>query len=198
MAMSPGSMSHWSSGYPAARTMSPRLSRGSRRSGTLFPWPCAAFAGILLGMDPSGPAFRHLSRAECLRLMAAVTIGRIVYTRHALPAVELVSFALDHGDIIVRTDADGKLAAATRGTVVAFEADDVDIARRSGWSVTVVGQSQEVTDPGERAQLERLGLSSWTPEAREHFIRITPGIVEGRQLHAPGVTGASGARTGSL
>ena len=58
--------------------------------------------------------------------MASVPVGRIIYTRQALPAVELVNFALDHGDIIIRTDRSGKLAAATRGAVVAFEADSLD------------------------------------------------------------------------
>jgi len=33
--------------------------------------------------------------------------------------------------------------------VVAFEADQLDPAGRSGWSVTAVGPASEVTDPGE-------------------------------------------------
>jgi hypothetical protein len=70
--------------------------------------------------------------------MASVPVGRIIYTR-ALPAVELVNFALDHGDIVIRTDRSGKLAAAARGTVVAFEADHLDLAGQSGWSVTAIG-----------------------------------------------------------
>jgi uncharacterized protein len=51
--------------------------------------------------------------------MGSVPVGRIVYTRQALPAVALVNFALIDGDIILRTSAEGKLAAATRGAVVA-------------------------------------------------------------------------------
>jgi hypothetical protein len=79
-------------------------------------------AGILLAMDVNGPVLAQLSRDECLRLMGSVPVGRIVYTRQALPAVELVSFALDGGGIIIAAVAGGKLAAATRGAVVAFEA----------------------------------------------------------------------------
>ena len=82
-------------------------------------------AGMLLPMDAYGSVLEHLSRDECMRLMGSVPVGRIVYTRQALPAVELVNFTLDDGDIIIRTDAGGKLAAATRGAVVAFEADSV-------------------------------------------------------------------------
>jgi hypothetical protein len=32
---------------------------------------------------------------------------------------------------------------------VAFEADSVDPGHHAGWSVTAIGQSQEVTDPDE-------------------------------------------------
>ena len=133
-------------------------------------------------MNSDAPALKQLTRDECLRLMASVPVGRIIYTRQALPAVELVNFALEAGDIIIRTDRSGKLAAATRGAVVAFETDSVDPARHVGWSVTAIGHAQEVTDPDEIARLEQLELSPWAPGPRDHFIRITPGILNGRRL----------------
>jgi len=77
-------------------------------------------------MYSDGSAPRQLARNQCLTLMASVCVGRVIYTRRALPAVELVSFALDQGDIVVGTDRGGKLAAAARGAVVAFEADRLD------------------------------------------------------------------------
>jgi uncharacterized protein len=137
-------------------------------------------------MDSDGPALEQLSRDECLKLMASVPVGRVIYTRRALPAVELVNFALHEGDIVLRTDRSGKLAAAARGAVVAFEADCLDFAGRVGWSVTAIGPSREVTDPEEIARLRTIGLSSWAPGMREHFIRISPGIVSGRYLRANG------------
>jgi uncharacterized protein len=138
--------------------------------------------GILQSMYSDSSALKQLTRGECLRLMASVAVGRIIYTRQALPAVELVNFALDDGDIIVRTDYSGKLSAATRGAVVAFEADSVDPAHHAGWSVTAIGHLQEVTDPDEIRRLEQIGLSSWAPGRREHFIRISAGILNGRRL----------------
>ena len=135
-------------------------------------------------MDVNGPVLEQLSREECLRLMGSVPVGRIVYTRQALPAVELVNFALDGGGIVIRTDAGGKLAAATRGAVVAFEADSVDVAGRAGWSVTVVGHAAAVTDRAEIGRLERLPLTAWAPGNRDHFIRISAAIVNGRRIRA--------------
>jgi uncharacterized protein len=135
-------------------------------------------------MYSDGSALKRVTRDECLQLMASVPVGRIIYTRHALPAVELVNFAIYDGDIIIRTDHGGKLAAATRGAVVAFEADSLNTEQHVGWSVTVVGQSQEVTDPDEIDCLAQIGLSSWAPGGRDHFIRISPGILNGRLLSA--------------
>jgi nitroimidazol reductase NimA-like FMN-containing flavoprotein (pyridoxamine 5'-phosphate oxidase superfamily) len=137
-------------------------------------------------MYSDGSALHRLSRDECLTLLASVPVGRIVYTRRALPAVELVNFALDHGDIVIRTDRSGKLAAATRGAVVAFEADQMDLAGQSGWSVTAVGPSSEVTDPGERTRLRTMGLKPWAPGERDHFIRISPVMLNGRRLRTKG------------
>src|SRR5580692_8672849 len=134
-------------------------------------------------MYSDGPARQQLSRGECLQLMASVSIGRIIYTRQALPAVELVYFALDHGDIVIKTDGEGKLAAATRHTVVAFEADCLD-ARQAGWSVTAIGPSREVTDSDDIRRLRKMDLSSWSHGTREHFVRVSPELLNGRRLRA--------------
>jgi nitroimidazol reductase NimA-like FMN-containing flavoprotein (pyridoxamine 5'-phosphate oxidase superfamily) len=147
---------------------------------------------MLRGMDFNG-TLEHLSRLECLRLVGQVPLGRIVYTRQALPVVELVNFALHDGDIIIRTDSSGKLAAATRGAVVAFEADSVDVAGHAGWSVTIVGYSRAVTDSKEILRLEQTGLDPWAPGKRDHFIRISPSIVNGRRIGAQSLAGGSDA-----
>jgi len=119
-------------------------------------------------------------------------MGRIIYTRQALPAVELVNFALDHGDIVIKTDGDGKLAAATRHTIVAFEADCLD-AQQAGWSVTAIGPSQEVTDPEDIGRLQKIDLDSWAHGTREHFVRVSPELLNGRRLRAHGLQDGDGA-----
>jgi hypothetical protein len=103
--------------------------------------------------------------------------------------VELVNFTLVDGDIIIRTDSGGKLAAATRGAVVAFETDSVDVAAHTGWSVTIVGHSEAVTDDEEMRRLERTGPDPWAPGERDHFIRVSPTIVNGRRVAAGRLAG---------
>ncbi len=145
-------------------------------------------------MHPDTPAQKQLTREESLRLLASVPIGRIIYTRRALPAVELVNFVLDQGDVIIRAERTGTLATATREAVVAFEADSLDPAHQAGWSVTVIGRSREVTDPAEISRLQKMGIRSWAAGRPEHFMRISPEILNGCQLRAHGRTDDRGAR----
>ncbi|MFH8447722.1 pyridoxamine 5'-phosphate oxidase family protein [Streptomyces fungicidicus] len=133
-------------------------------------------------MYPSD-GFRELGRQECLRLMARVPVGRIVFTRRALPAVLPVNFRLDaDGAVLLRTAADSELVRAVDGAVVAFEADDIDPARQAGWSVVVTGPARVVTDTAERRRLAVAGPVSWAPSAREVFIRVESELVTGREL----------------
>jgi uncharacterized protein len=94
-----------------------------------------------------------LSREESLALLASVPVGRIVFTVRALPAVQPMNFVVDNGGIVIRTDPGMKLSAILRNGVVAFEVDEIDPARSTGWSVTVVGRIQEITDPFEIKRL---------------------------------------------
>lgn len=128
-------------------------------------------------------AFRALDRAECLRLLNKVPVGRVVYTRQALPAVLPVNFSLDtDASVLLCTSPDSDLAHAIDGVVVAFEADEFDATTRSGWSVVVTGRATVVTDPAEHARLSQTGPSSWMPLQDAAFVRIESAMVTGREL----------------
>lgn len=122
-----------------------------------------------------------LDRAECLALLRAAPYGRIVFTDQALPAVLPVNFSVWDGSLLIRTGAGGKLAAATRNAVVAFEADDVDQDTGKGWSVVVVGRSRVVDHPAELAEAQELAPRSWVGGC-DHLIRITIGRIDGRRI----------------
>ncbi|MCH5676853.1 pyridoxamine 5'-phosphate oxidase family protein [Streptomyces gilvus] len=131
----------------------------------------------------SNDGFRELDRQECLGLPATAPVGRIVYTRQALPAVAPVNFALDSdGVVLLRASAASGLARAVDGAVVAFEADAVDAVACSGWSVVVTGRAVVVTDAAEQERLDRIGPDSWVPSPQEVFVRIEPELVTGREL----------------
>ncbi|WP_433427679.1 pyridoxamine 5'-phosphate oxidase family protein [Nonomuraea sp. CA-141351] len=133
-------------------------------------------------MQLNSSGLQALSREECLDLLATTPIGRIVFTEHALPAVQPVNFYLDGRSIVIRTSIGSKLAAATRRAVVAFEADEFDPELRTGWSVTAVGYSRAVTDPAELDRLAALPLTASAPGSRDHYIVVDAEQVSGRRI----------------
>lgn len=83
----------------------------------------------------------ELDRDEAMRLLASVDHGRVVFTRAALPAIRPVNHLVVDGRVIGRTRLTAKVSVAVRssadaGVVVAYEADDLDPRRRTGWSVS--------------------------------------------------------------
>jgi nitroimidazol reductase NimA-like FMN-containing flavoprotein (pyridoxamine 5'-phosphate oxidase superfamily) len=131
-----------------------------------------------------------LDREQCLDLLDTVRVGRLVFTEDALPAVQPVNFRLHRGDVVIRVAGGAKLTAATGNAVVAFEADELDPDLRTGWSVTVVGHADLITDVPELVELSGTFLQPWVDGRRDHFVRIQAEKVTGRRLHGP-VTAAT-------
>ncbi|GAA4735935.1 pyridoxamine 5'-phosphate oxidase family protein [Modestobacter marinus] len=123
-----------------------------------------------------------LDEAECLRLLDTAPIGRIAFTQGALPAVQPVTFTRGDGEIYVPTHPDSAVAAASRGAVVAFEVDEVDVGARTGWAVTVVGPSRLITDPAEVRRLDGLGTSTSVPPAGHCYVGVQVRLVRGRRI----------------
>ncbi|MGW5383136.1 pyridoxamine 5'-phosphate oxidase family protein [Nocardia sp. NPDC003963] len=126
----------------------------------------------------------EIGRAEALRLLGSTSLGRIVYTDDALPAVRAVNHLLDpDGSLIIRTTPFSGLDGSLRGrpVVVAYEADDIDPVRRIGWAVLITGPARVLT-PGELAAeyTRRLGL--WGDQAAGMVIGIDPVLVSGTRL----------------
>ncbi|CAL9609088.1 pyridoxamine 5'-phosphate oxidase family protein [Streptomyces sp. enrichment culture] len=129
----------------------------------------------------------HLGRAEALRLLGTVSLGRIVFTQQALPAIRPVNHLMDGDDIIVRLHDGATLASVvaptdTDGVVVAYEADVIDPDTHLGWSVVVTGYAHRVTDDEELARFAAR-LRPWvgTPVANA-ALRIRPDLVTGLRL----------------
>jgi hypothetical protein len=136
-----------------------------------------------------------VTRGEALSLLAGVSVGRIVFTENAMPAVRPASHLVESGDIIARSHdgsvivpaAGGRIpdaewaAGSERETVIAYEADDIDINSRLGWSVVVTGPATPITDPGEIARYATV-LTPWAFAGEGQLIRIHAGIVTGYRM----------------
>lgn len=121
-----------------------------------------------------------------MRLLGSVSIGRVVFTARALPAVRPVCHLVDGDHIIIRTDHNAAITSELRaeaGTVVAYEADAIDMSEHLGWSVVVVGVAHRLIDPDE-AVLYRRALRPWVTGAKDQVIAIHADMVTGYRLVA--------------
>jgi nitroimidazol reductase NimA-like FMN-containing flavoprotein (pyridoxamine 5'-phosphate oxidase superfamily) len=131
--------------------------------------------------------FEELNEDECLQLISPGGIGRIAYVGRFGPAVLPVNYKVLNGAIVFRTaensplDEDLRTGITDADYKVAFEIDDIDTARRRGWSVLVQGPAHHVTGAEEDA-VRRAGVESWAPGDRELFVRIVPSRVTGRRV----------------
>ena len=129
------------------------------------------------------PVLSMLSREECLRLLASVSVGRIGLSVAALPVVLPVNFALLDGNVVFRTVEGTKFHAAALGAVVAFEADDYDPSGTRGWSVLIQGVSNVVTDPSELMRVRQLTLHPWAVDgSADRIVRIIASLLSGRRF----------------
>jgi uncharacterized protein len=131
---------------------------------------------------------RDLSREECLELLAANHVGRLAVSGKDAPVIRPVNYAFDEPSqsVVFRTAPGSKFYALLRQNTAAFEVDGIDQEKRTGWSVIIVGATEEVTTPSDVRRLDTLGLDHWAPGERPHWVRIRAWTVSGRRIAADG------------
>ena len=128
-----------------------------------------------------------LTPGECLRLLAAGVIGRIVASDGALPAAYPVPYLLDGAEILFRATTGGRLASVATGRVVGFQADDLRPDTRTGWSILAVGEVYEVVDPSRFAELTGRLPEPWVPDPTARTLALPLQRLTGRRLdRSPG------------
>lgn len=135
-------------------------------------------------MSGNGRLLTELTREESVRLLSSVSLGRIVFTHRALPAIRPVNHIVDNGDVIIRSNLGTAVVSAAntaRGVVVAYEADAIDPEEHRGWSVIVTGTAYLVHDTQEVARYER-ELRPWVAGEMDQVIRIRPEMITGFRL----------------
>jgi nitroimidazol reductase NimA-like FMN-containing flavoprotein (pyridoxamine 5'-phosphate oxidase superfamily) len=141
---------------------------------------------------------RPLSREQAMRLLRSVPMGRIVFTHHAMPAIRPVNHIVDQeGRIIIRSHEGAAIvtvADTSRGTVVSYEADQIDTGARAGWSVVATGLAWVVDNPKEAAAYREM-LRPWVTGELDYIIRIEPTIITAFEL-ANGHDGAPARQPG--
>lgn len=128
-----------------------------------------------------------LDEDTCLRLLAGVPVGRVAFDVQDRVVILPVAHVIDGRDVVFRTGPGSKLGAAAARNPVAFEADAIEPATRSGWSVIVQGRADLVTDGQERERFLGGELNPW-PDAvgRGEVVRVQTQRLTGRRLPGDG------------
>src|SRR6056297_540435 len=124
-----------------------------------------------------------IGMAQCMALLRSRPLGRLAYIERGAPTVVPVNHLVDGPTVVLRSMQGGKLDAAIVEAPVAFQLDDHDPARGTGWSVLVRGRAIPVDDPELEARFAS-ELDSWAVEADAPatWIRIVPDDISGRRL----------------
>ncbi|TDD89862.1 pyridoxamine 5'-phosphate oxidase family protein [Actinomadura darangshiensis] len=134
------------------------------------------------------PVLEELDRAECLKLVAGGSVGRVAFDDGEGPTVIPVNYAVDGDTVIFRTSVTGRLNRSLMTAVVggevraAFEVDRFDEADHAGWSVLVRGGAHPLSDE-EKARVTP--VDPWPGGDRDAWFRLTAMDVSGRRLHRP-------------
>jgi hypothetical protein len=86
---------------------------------------------------------------------------------------------------VIRTGLGSKLYALLESTAAWFEVDGIDAAGRTGWSVIVAGDCEEVTSVAELARLSKEGRMPWAAGTTHRCFRIRAVTVTGRRIVHP-------------
>jgi nitroimidazol reductase NimA-like FMN-containing flavoprotein (pyridoxamine 5'-phosphate oxidase superfamily) len=129
------------------------------------------------------PSLEPLGRAECLDLLSRAQVGRVAVVVDGHPEIFPVNYALDGDSVLFRTG-EGTVLTHAGLTQVAFEVDHIDASTRSGWSVLVQGQADDIGDAIDATseRLRRLALITWAPGRRDRWFVIRPRAITGRRL----------------
>jgi len=103
--------------------------------------------------------------------------ARLVYTQRELTVVRPGRHAWEFGRLVVRTPAPAAAVPAT----VTYHVDEVRAATGTGWSVTVAGPAEVITDPDEAAHYRRT-LTGWTHGPHDTLLHIHPKTLTGYRL----------------
>ena len=132
----------------------------------------------------SAPTMHEIPSDECYRLLGTQEIGRIGVVADHYPLILPVNYRLDGTTVVIRTHPGTILRAAEHANVT-FEVDEIDRTSRSGWSVLIRAQAEEVGEE-HRAELiastHATGVEPWAPGEKGSWIRLITHEISGRRI----------------
>ncbi len=115
--------------------------------------------------------FAPLDAAECRKLLATGSVGRVAWQSASGINVLPVNYRILEEHVVFHTSRTGTLAALLQPTKVGFQVDEIDLEAAVGWTLLVRG----TTGPA-------VGLDSisWVPDGRHVGVAIALEWLGGR------------------
>jgi nitroimidazol reductase NimA-like FMN-containing flavoprotein (pyridoxamine 5'-phosphate oxidase superfamily) len=136
--------------------------------------------------SPEEPAVNQpidLPREQCERLLRSGVGGRVALSSPSGPHIVPVNYSVVDDAIIIRTSPYSVLGTYGRGSMLAFEVDQMDHERQRGWSVVARGRGDVVTDPAELEHIHRTWEPRpWAGGARSLYVRLRWTEITGRRI----------------
>ncbi|MEU1229162.1 pyridoxamine 5'-phosphate oxidase family protein [Streptomyces sp. NPDC005828] len=130
---------------------------------------------------PTAPArvMVEVSGTESLWLLEGAAQGLLIRSHRDQAVVRPAVHVLAYGRLVVRAPVQSDLVAG-RPTLT-YQVQEVRMPAATGWSVTVTGPAEAVTDPDEAAHYRRT-LPGWAYGPHDTVLRIQPQTVTGYRL----------------
>ncbi|MEU5893953.1 pyridoxamine 5'-phosphate oxidase family protein [Streptomyces sp. NPDC047461] len=133
-----------------------------------------------MSIPPASLRMAEVSGAEALWLLEGSSLGRLVYAQRDLTIVRPARHTGAYGRLVVRTPVPASAVPIT----ATYHVDEVRAVAGTGWSVTVAGPVDLITDPDEAAHYRRT-LAGWSHGPHDTLLRLYPKTMSGfRLVHA--------------
>ncbi|AZQ36227.1 pyridoxamine 5'-phosphate oxidase family protein [Streptomyces cyaneochromogenes] len=119
----------------------------------------------------------EVSGAEALWLLEGSSLGRLVYPQREPAVVRPSRHVWEYGRLIVRAPVQAAAVPAT----VTYHVDEIRAVHRTGWTVTVHGPVDVLSDANEISHHRRT-LPGWTHGPHDTLLRLHPQSVTGFRL----------------
>jgi len=132
---------------------------------------------------PSVTQLAELPEAECLQLLERRNLGRIALVVDGQPRIFPVNYSMNGRIIAFRTGA-GDILAHAPDSKVAFEIDDFDASRGTGWSVMIEGIARDATESFDDVSWAARGTAPEpvAPGSKPFWVAIEPSRITGRRF----------------
>lgn len=135
-----------------------------------------------MSATPAKHRIVELTVEECMALLETRALGRLVYVADGDPHIRPLNYLVHQGSVTFRIGY-GDLLDVIHRQPVLFEVDHDDADTRTGWSVIVSGIAEEIWRAEELSIVHETGLRPWAPGDKDHYLRILPTAITGRQIN---------------